>query len=114
MVAHPEFGSGGPPGPGGFLMHRTRASLWLVAALAALATVAAACGGTTGGGTTNKGTVIVGGFKFPESSILAQIYGQALAHDGYTGQYKLNLGTREVGAPALKNGGIDRCPRSGA
>jgi len=91
-------------------MHRTRASLWLVAALAALATVAAACGGTTGGGTTNKGTVIVGGFKFPESSILAQIYGQALAHDGYTVQYKLNLGTREVVAPALKNGDIDLYP----
>jgi len=91
-------------------MHRTRASLWLVAALAALATVAAACGGTTGGGTTNKGTVIVGGFKFPESSILAQVYGQALAHDGYTVQYKLNLGTREVVAPALKNGDIDLYP----
>ena len=91
-------------------MHRTRASLWLVAALAALATVAAACGGTTGGSTTNKGTVIVGGFKFPESSILAQIYGQALAHDGYTVQYKLNLGTREVVAPALKNGDIDLYP----
>jgi len=72
--------------------------------------VAAACGGTTGGGTTNKGTVIVGGFKFPESSILAQVYGQALAHDGYTVQYKLNLGTREVVAPALKNGDIDLYP----
>ncbi len=91
-------------------MHRTRASVWLLAAVAALATVAAACGGTTGGGTTNKGTVIVGGFKFPESSILAQIYGQALAHDGYTVQYKLNLGTREVVAPALKNGDIDLYP----
>jgi len=91
-------------------MHRTRTSLWLMAALAALATVAAACGGTTGGGTTAKGTIIVGGFKFPESSILAQIYGQALAHDGYTVQYKLNLGTREVVAPALKNGDIDLYP----
>src|SRR3989475_9351988 len=110
MVAHPEFGSGRATRPGRILMHRTRASLWLVAALAALATVAAACGGTTGGGTTNKGTVIVGGFKFPESSILAQIYGQALAHDGYTVQYKLNLGTREVVAPALKNGDIDLYP----
>src|SRR5439155_17300413 len=79
MVAHPELDRGGPPGPGGLLMHRTRASLWLLAALAALATVAAACGGTSGGGTTAKGTIIVGGFKFPESSILAQIYGQALA-----------------------------------
>ena len=85
-------------------MSRTRASVWLIAALAVVATMVAACGGTTGGGTTNKGTIIVGGFKFPESSILAQIYGEALAHDAYTVTYKLNLGTREVVAPALKNG----------
>ena len=91
-------------------MSRTRASVWLIAALAVVATMVAACGGTTGGGTTNKGTIIVGGFKFPESSILAQIYGEALAHDGYTVTYKLNLGTREVVAPALKNGDIDLYP----
>ena len=91
-------------------MSRTRASVWLIAAFAVVATMVAACGGTTGGGTTNKGTIIVGGFKFPESSILAQIYGQALAHDGYTVTYKLNLGTREVVAPALKNGDIDLYP----
>ena len=91
-------------------MNRTRASVWLIAAFAVVATMVAACGGTTGGGTTNKGTIIVGGFKFPESSILAQIYGEALAHDGYTVTYKLNLGTREVVAPALKNGDIDLYP----
>ena len=91
-------------------MNRTRASVWLIAAFAVVATMVAACGGTTGGGTANKGTIIVGGFKFPESSILAQIYGEALAHDGYTVTYKLNLGTREVVAPALKNGDIDLYP----
>ena len=91
-------------------MSRTRASVWLIAALAVVATMVAACGGTTGGGTTNKGTIIVGGFKFPESSILAQIYGEALAHDAYTVTYKLNLGTREVVAPALKDGDIDLYP----
>src|SRR5437588_6003285 len=100
----------GQPAQGGSVMNRTRTSVWVVAALAALATMAAACGGTTGGGTTAKGTIIVGGFKCPESSILAQIYGEALAHDGYTVTYKLNLGTREVVAPALKNGDIDLYP----
>src|SRR2546423_14782570 len=84
MVAHPELDRGGPPGPGGLLMHRTRASLWLLAALAALATVAAACGGTSGGGTTAKGTIIVGGVKVPESSIPAQNYRQALGHHRHT------------------------------
>src|SRR2546426_107379 len=76
------------------------------AALAALVFAAAACGGT-GGGTTSspsKGTLTVAGFNFPESSILAEIYGQALAHDGYTINYKLLLGTREVVAPALEPG----------
>ena len=79
-------------------------------ALTALVFVAAACGGTTTPGTTSKGTLTIAGFNFPESSILAQIYGQALAHDGYTIKYKPNLGTREVVAPAIKSGVIDMYP----
>jgi osmoprotectant transport system substrate-binding protein len=90
-------------------MKTNRASVWLVAAVAALAMLAAACGGT-GPGSTSKGTITIGGFAFPESSILSQIYGQALAHAGYTVKYKPNLGTREVVAPALKNGAIDMYP----
>jgi osmoprotectant transport system substrate-binding protein len=65
----------------------------LVAILAAFLVVATACGGSTTPG-TSKGTLTVGGFNFPESSILANIYGQALAHDGYTINYKLLLGHR--------------------
>jgi osmoprotectant transport system substrate-binding protein len=92
-------------------MNRIRGFVWLVAALAALATVAAACGGTTSTpGTTSKGTITVAGFNFPESSVLAELYGQALAHDGYTVNYKLLLGTREVVAPAIKSGQIDLYP----
>src|ERR1700694_1058548 len=73
-----------------------------LAALAALVFVATACGSTgSGTPTASKGTLTVAGFNFPESSILAEIYGQALAHDGYTINYKLLLGTREVVAPAL-------------
>jgi osmoprotectant transport system substrate-binding protein len=88
-----------------------RKPLWLVAALAAMATLATACGGTTSGGTTpSKGTLTIAGFNFPESSILAYIYGKALEHDGYTVKYKVNLGTREVVAPALKSGQIDLYP----
>src|SRR6266849_3665610 len=82
-----------------------------VAALAALVFVATACG-STGSGTpsASKGTLTVAGFNFPESSILAEIYGQALAHDGYTINYKLLLGNREVVAPALESGQIDLYP----
>jgi len=91
-------------------MNRLRGSYLLVAALAALATVAAACGTTNTPGPTSKGTVTVAGFNFPESSILANIYGQSLAHDGYTVNYKVNLGTRKVIAPALQSGQIDIYP----
>jgi osmoprotectant transport system substrate-binding protein len=92
-------------------MNRIKGSIWLVAALAALSTVVAACGGTsTPPATTSKGTVTVAGFNFPESSILAQLYGQSLAHDGYTITYKLNLGSRKVVLPALGSGQIDLYP----
>ena len=91
-------------------MNRIRGSVWVVAAFAVLATVAAACGGTNTPAPASKGTVTVAGFNFPESSILAELYGQALAHDGYTVNYKLLLGTREVVAPAIKSGQIDIYP----
>jgi len=95
-------------------MIRKHRSTWLlapVAALAALAILAAACGSTgTSGGTTNKGTLTIAGFDFAESSILGQRYGQELAHNGYTVNYKARLGKREVVAPAIKAGQIDMYP----
>jgi osmoprotectant transport system substrate-binding protein len=90
-------------------MTRKLTSPWLYAVLAAFALVAMACGGSTPG-TTSKGTLTVAGFNFPESSILAEIYGQALAHDGYTINYKLNLGTRQVVSTAIESNQIDLYP----
>lgn len=83
---------------------------WLVAALTMLVTMAAACGSSSTPAPASKGTITVAGFNFPESSILAELYGQALAHDGYTVNYKLLLGTREVIAPAIENGQVDLYP----
>src|SRR6202171_4360921 len=91
-------------------MNRFRGSYLLVAPLAALATVAAACGSTNTPAPASKGTITVAGFNFPESSILANMYGQALVHDGYTINYKLNLGTRKVVAAALQSVQIDLYP----
>src|ERR1700736_5090894 len=54
----------------------------------------------------SKGTITVGALNFPESAILAQIYGQALKGLGYTVNFKLNLGAREVVEPALERGDI--------
>jgi osmoprotectant transport system substrate-binding protein len=83
-----------------------------LAAIAAIVFAVTACGSTGGGGTASpgKGTLTVAGFNFPESSILAEIYGQSLKHDGYAITYKLLLGTREVVAPALESGQIDLYP----
>src|SRR6266566_5302754 len=39
--------------------------------------------------------------------VFAELYGQALKHDGYDVKFRLNLGNREVVAPALKSGQID-------
>jgi osmoprotectant transport system substrate-binding protein len=92
-------------------MNRRLGPGWLTATAAVVLTVLAACGSSGGNtGTSSKGTVTVAGFNFPESSILAELYGQALAHDGYTVNYKLLLGTREVVAPAIENGQIDIYP----
>src|SRR5690242_8607218 len=80
-----------------------------LSAVLAVALAAVACGSSpsTGGGSTPKGTITIGGFKFSEGSVLAELYGQALQHDGYTVNFKLNLGSREVVAPAIKSGQID-------
>ena len=82
---------------------------WLLSAVVAMTMVVAACGSSSTA-TTSKPTITVGGFNFPESSILAELYGQALAHAGYTVNYKLLLGNREIVAPALETGQIDLYP----
>lgn len=89
-------------------MNRKPVSAWWLAVIALAVTVVAACGGNSG--SSGKGTLTVAAFNFPESDILAQLYGQALAHDGYTINYKPDLGARPVVAPALKSGQIDLYP----
>ncbi len=80
----------------------------LLAAVIGLALTAAACGSSPStSSTTPKGTITVAGFKFSEGSVLAELYGQALQHDGYTVTFKLNLGSREVVAPAIKSSQVD-------
>jgi len=93
------------------MIRKTRTfSLLTVAALVAFVAVACGSSPTPSGGSSSKGTITVAGFDFAESSILAQMYGQALEHNGYTVNYKLRLGKREVVAPAIKSGQIDLYP----
>jgi len=91
-------------------MNRKLGLRWLLAGIAALALMATACGSSTPSSSGSKGTITVAGFNFAESSILGELYGQALEHNGYTVNRKLRLGTREVVAPAIKSGQIDLYP----
>jgi osmoprotectant transport system substrate-binding protein len=83
----------------------------LLASILGLSLIASACGSSGGGSpSSSKGTITVAGFNFPESSILANVYGQALKGSGWTVKYKLNLGNRELVEPALERGDIDLYP----
>ncbi|HNP16141.1 MAG TPA: ABC transporter substrate-binding protein, partial [Terrimesophilobacter sp.] len=52
----------------------------------------------------------VGSQGFAESDILAQLYGQMLAANGYTVKYSPSIGSRETFIPALQDGSIDLIP----
>jgi osmoprotectant transport system substrate-binding protein len=84
----------------------------LLSSILGLSLIASACGSSGGGSpaSTSKGTITVAGFNFPESGILANVYGQALKGEGWTVNFKLNLGAREVVEPALEKGDIDLYP----
>jgi osmoprotectant transport system substrate-binding protein len=82
----------------------------LLSTILGLSMIVSACGSSGGGSPSSsapKGTITIAGFNFPESGILANVYGGALKGQGYTINYKLNLGSREVVAPALERGEID-------
>ncbi|HTK62409.1 MAG TPA: ABC transporter substrate-binding protein [Pseudonocardia sp.] len=94
------------------------------AAAAAVATLAvvtvSACGGGGSGGPLGGGagsapaapgdTIRVGSANFPESTLIAEIYAQALEAKGVKVDRRLNLGSRETYFPGLKDGSIDLIP----
>jgi osmoprotectant transport system substrate-binding protein len=55
-------------------------------------------------------TITVVSFDFPESEILAEIYGQALRRQGYQVEVVPRLGPREIVEPALEQGRVDFVP----
>lgn len=56
------------------------------------------------------GTITIGNQAFGESEILAQIYGQVLAANGYDVAYEEGIGSRETFVLALQDGSIDLIP----
>lgn len=55
-------------------------------------------------------TIQVASFDFPESEILGELYGQALRQHGFPVELVVQLGAREVVAPALEQGKVDMVP----
>jgi osmoprotectant transport system substrate-binding protein len=56
------------------------------------------------------GSVVVGSADFPESQLLAQIYGQQLAATGFDVSFELGIGAREVYFAAVESGEVDLVP----
>ena len=88
---------------------------------ASLIVVTAVCAGCTTG--TSRGppsgpdpagqhaaVITVGSFDFPESTVLADIYGDALKAKGFPVRILPNLGNRELVDPALMSGLIQVVP----
>ena len=63
-----------------------------------------------GGGGAHGDAVVVASFNFPESELLAAIYGLAIRHAGIPVQLQLDLGPRELVQPALEQGLVDVVP----
>jgi osmoprotectant transport system substrate-binding protein len=102
----------------------------IAAGLAAVALTVAACssssktnnsggGASTGAGsssagasssTASAGSLTIGSADFPESALLADIYGDVLSTKGVKITKKLNIGERSVYWTAMKDGSIDFIP----
>jgi osmoprotectant transport system substrate-binding protein len=90
----------------------------LLAACIGLAATLSACTSSTGHLSSAAGkpagrpgpVITVGSFDFPESVLLAEIYGQALAANKFPVRILPNLGPREVVDPALMDGLVQLVP----
>jgi osmoprotectant transport system substrate-binding protein len=94
------------------------AAVGIVVALAGCASSSSTLGGSSssstpaasGSSTAADTSIVVGSANFSENVILADIYGQALAANGFTVTYKLNIGARAAYVPALEKGEVNLIP----
>ncbi|MCC6270420.1 MAG: glycine/betaine ABC transporter substrate-binding protein, partial [Microbacteriaceae bacterium] len=92
--------------------HTTRRVVAGIAAIGLTVSLAACASGDPlgGDGKVELGSLTIGSQGFAESDILAQLYGQVLAANGYTVDYAPSIGSRETFIPALQDGSIDLIP----
>src|SRR3712207_1856687 len=93
-----------------------------VAGVSLASVLLAACGGGGGGdplaqpsssGSASAGggaPVVVGSANFTESTVIAELYAQAMSAKGVDASTKLNIGSREVYVKALQDGSISVVP----
>jgi osmoprotectant transport system substrate-binding protein len=86
----------------------------LLVLVAALALAAAGCDRGQAPppppGNPSRPTIELASFDFPESELLGQVYGQALRQHGFPVEQVVQLGSREVVAPALEQGKVNMVP----
>ncbi|MDX6255554.1 MAG: osmoprotectant transport system substrate-binding protein [Frankiales bacterium] len=73
-------------------------------------TASSSAGATTGAAGGDPGSLIIGSADFSENTILAYVYGNALAAKGVKVTYKVNIGERAAYMQALKDGSISFIP----
>jgi osmoprotectant transport system substrate-binding protein len=89
----------------------TTACMGLIVALSACTAPGGRAASVAGEPAARHGAVItVGSFDFPESVLLAEIYGEALAAGNFPVRILPNLGSREVVDPALVDGLVQLVP----
>ena len=67
-------------------------------------------GGDEGGEGAGGGTVVIGSADFPESTLLAEVYGRAMEAQGVDVEYQLNIGSREVYYSQVEEGNLSVFP----
>lgn len=88
---------------------RSRRGVLFGVVSAALVLATAACGNNSSSG-ASKGKITVGSADFGESTIIANMYSQALKKAGYDVTDKFKIGTREVYIKSIESGEIDVVP----
>lgn len=89
---------------------RIRASAALLAIAVAIGTACASSGPTQPETALGDAAVTIGSFDFPESTLLAELYAQALEGHGIAVERRFGLGSRELVLPALQRGLLELVP----
>jgi osmoprotectant transport system substrate-binding protein len=68
------------------------------------------CGRSGSSSLAPSNMIVVASFNFPESELLAQIYGQALQAAGFPVSWAIGIGPRELVEPAMERGLVGLVP----